>query len=307
MTWTLVRKILRDLRWPLLVVGLLLMLFEFLWAKIVERICVQVLPDLTKFMGLADIMRTIFQDTGKVMQTMMGGEGIRIDRAADMLSVGYVHPLVLTILAVWAIGRSAGAIVGEVDRGTMELLLAQPVPRSRVVLAHLIVDLVTIPVLCLCLWAGTWLGTWSFGLLKVGASLDSVRHVDPWAVAPSLVNAAALIFAMTGTTLWLSSLGRFRSRVLGAAVLITLVQYLINVIGQMLESMKFLRPLTIFCYYRPQQIILHNDWRLELGEMWNSGQPLAWVYPVAVLFTVGAIGYGLAFWTFGRRDLPAPL
>ena len=40
MTWVLVRKILRDLRGPLLVVGLLLLLFQFLWAKIVERLCV---------------------------------------------------------------------------------------------------------------------------------------------------------------------------------------------------------------------------------------------------------------------------
>jgi beta-exotoxin I transport system permease protein len=286
---------------------MLLILFEFLWAKIVDRLCVQVLPAFTKFMALGDIMRAVFQDTGKIMQTMMGGEGIRIDRAADMLSVGYVHPLVLTIFAIWAIGRSAGAIVGEIDRGTMELLLAQPVPRHRVVLAHLIVDVLTIPVLCLSLWAGTWIGTSSFGLLEMGAPLDSPNRVDPWIIAPSLVNAAALLFAITGYTLWFSSLGRFRNRVLSTAVLITLVQYLINVIGQMLESMKFLRPFTVFCYYRPQQIMLHADWRLELGEMWNGGQPWGWVYPVAVLFTVGALGYALAFWTFSRRDLPAPL
>ena len=129
MTLTLVRKILRDLRWPLLIIALLLMLFEFLWAKIVDRLCVQVLPAFTKFMALGDIMRAVFQDTGKIMQTMMGGEGIRIDRAADMLSVGYVHPLVQTILWIWAIGRASGAVAGEVDRGTMDLLLAQPVSR----------------------------------------------------------------------------------------------------------------------------------------------------------------------------------
>jgi ABC-2 type transport system permease protein len=71
----------------------------------------------------------------------MGGESIQLDQVMDMLTIGYVHPLTQTILCIWAIGRASGAIAGEIDRGTMELLLAQPVPRSRVVLAHLAVDL----------------------------------------------------------------------------------------------------------------------------------------------------------------------
>ena len=80
-------------------------------------------------------------------------------RARDVLSIGYVHPLTQTILCVWVIGRAAGAIAGEIDRGTMELLQAQPLPRYRVILAHLGVDVLTIPLLCLCVWAGNWRGS----------------------------------------------------------------------------------------------------------------------------------------------------
>jgi ABC-2 type transport system permease protein len=99
--------------------------------------------------------------------------------------------------------------------------------------------------------------------------------------------------------MWLSAAGRFRGRVLGAAVLLLLVQYLLNVLGQMIEGFRWLRPLTIFFYYQPQQIILHANWRVDLG--------FGWVYPVAVLLSVGAVGYLMAFRTFSRRDLPAPL
>ena len=49
----------------------------------------------------------------------------------DMLSIGYVHPLMQTIFCIWAVGRASGAIAGEMDRGTMELLLAQPLARGR--------------------------------------------------------------------------------------------------------------------------------------------------------------------------------
>jgi ABC-2 type transport system permease protein len=46
---------------------------------------------------------------------------------------------------------------------------------------------------------------------------------------------------------------------------------------------------------------------VDLGQAWNDGQPLYAVPGVLVLFLVGAVGYGLALWTFCRRDLPAPL
>jgi ABC-2 type transport system permease protein len=340
MTLILLRKILRDLRWPLLVVALLLLLFQFLWAKVVDRLCVQVLPAVRVWMPRKEIERTVFQDTGKLMQVTMGGENIRMENATDMLSVGYVHPLVLTIFGLWAIGRSAGAVVGEVDRGTMELLLAQPVARYKVVLAHLIADVMLIPVLCLSLWAGSFWGTWAFGLVKpegaepppaephpaeamekvmrahlqmFGVTLpekeesNDWRYADPWVVGPGLVNAAALIFAVSGYTMWLSSLGRFRGRVLGVAVLVTLVQFLVNILGQLIDWFAFLRPFTVFYYYQPQEVMLRGNWVLDLGGVWNGGQPLLGVYPVAVLLAVGAAGYGLAFWTFSRRDLPAPL
>src|SRR5262249_19690192 len=127
------------------------------------------------FLGLAqaqklspvDLEAILFKGPGKVMQTLMGGESINLENAMHMLSIGYVHPLMQTIFCIWAIGRASGAIAGEIDRGTMELLLAQPVPRWRIVLAHFLVDLLTIPVLCLSLWGGTWLGTVVVGPIEL--------------------------------------------------------------------------------------------------------------------------------------------
>src|SRR5215831_3539795 len=159
----LIAKLLRDVRWPLLGVLLLLGGFECLWVKITQRIAGQLLPLLTGMASAWAISRsqlesTLFEGPGKIMRTLMGGENINLERAMDMLTVGYVHPLVITTLCIWAIGRSSGAVAGEIDRGTMELLLAQPIRRPRLILAHLCVDLLTIPLLCLSLWAGTELG-----------------------------------------------------------------------------------------------------------------------------------------------------
>ena len=227
-------------------------------------------------------------------------------RTRDVLSIGYVHPLTQTILCVWAIGRAAGAIAGEIDRGTMELLLAQPLPRYRVMLAHLGVDLLTIPLLCLCVWAGNWLGSVYSGPSNGSRRPASRSAIDPDLLAPGLLNMAALMFAVSGYTMWLSSAGRFRGRVMGIAVLVTLLQFLVNVVGQMWDAAEPLRPFTVFYYYQPQQIILDNVWSVDLGKVWHAADPLA-INVIAVLAAVGVLGYGMALWTFSRRDLPAPL
>jgi ABC-2 type transport system permease protein len=330
MTLILVRKILRDLRTPLLVVCLLLMLFQTLWAKITQRVVGEIAPAFSLLTGgkseylkkLVD--KVLFSGPGKMIQTIIGGETIEFDRAMDMLSIGYVHPLMQTVFCIWAIGRAAGAIAGEIDRGTMELLLAQPLARYRLLVAHLCVDVITIPVLCLSLWAGNWIGYWAVGPIEVhppdpevmkmlppGITLppaDPERlRTDPAAFGPALVPVAALIFAVGGFTMWLSARGRFRWRVLGLAVFITLVQFLVNLIGQMWgEAFGWMQPLTFFYYYQPQQIILGKGWCVNLS-VWNAGQPLLHVPGALVLFLVGAVGYAGAFWTFCRRDLPAPL
>ena len=315
MTRALVGKLLRDVRLPLVAVAALLIGFECLWVKITARITSELVP---VFMGLAtaknmlavEVEDILFEGPGQIVRTLMGGERIQLDRAMDILSVGYVHPLMVTVFCIWGIGRAAGAVAGEIDRGTMELLLAQPLPRWRLLLAHFCVDLLVIPVLCLALWAGTWLGVRLVGSIEVPAEIlkkyPFALHVDPEALAvdvaacgAALWNVGALIFAVSGYTMWLSARGRFRGRVLGLAVFVTLVQFLINVVGQLWDAVAPLRPFTVFYYYQPQQIILADRWSVDLGGVA--------VNVIAVLLAVGAVGYGLALWTFCRRDLPAPL
>lgn len=327
MTRALVWKLLRDLRLILLVVALLLGAFQCLWAKITQRVIGEISPFFNAMAAMqalrqSDIEDVLFNGPGKIIRTIVGSE-TNLDKAMDMLTIGYVHPLVVLILCIWAVGRSAGAIAGEIDRGTMELLLSQPLARARLVFAHLIVDWLTIPVLCLSMWAGNWLGQWLVGpivvkvpdnprwpqglrqLLQQPVDPEKLR-VDPAAFGPALFLVAALVFAVGGYTMWLSACGRFRWRVLGVAVFVTLLQFLINLIAQMWEEvLGWMRPFTVFFYYQPQQVILKHDWTVDPAMAWGgSGWP---VNGLVVLLLVGIVGYALALWTFCRRDLPAPL
>jgi ABC-2 type transport system permease protein len=356
MTRTLVLKLLRDARLALLGVAFLLGGFQVFWYKTTDRVIGELSPFFTLLATRAgltreDVEERVF-DSGvaRLAKTIIGGDRLNFDGVMDMLSIGYVHPLMQTVFCVWAVGRAAGAIAGELDRGTMELLLSQPLARFRVVVAHFCVDLVTIPLLCLSLWGGTCLAYWVMGPIKLrdvelpkkqaapnvlvegelvnvgGVKLGTYKATiqDPTGKAaqqktpeeieaavqkrlevrlldflPALVVVGGLMFAVTGYTMTLSALGRFRWRVLGVAVFLTLLQFMVNVLGQLWDGLEPLRPLTIFYYYQPQQAMLGQGWTVPV---WGVRVPY-----LAVLYGVGLAGYAAALWVFSRRDLPAPL
>ena len=68
-----------------------------------------------------------------------------------------------TLVAIGLFLAGVTFVAGELDRGTMELLMSQPVPRNRLILAHFLVDLVVLPTVCLAFFLGT-----QFGLATVG-------------------------------------------------------------------------------------------------------------------------------------------
>jgi len=295
MTLILVRKTLKDFRISLTVVCVLLFLFQMLWAHVAWRISADILPSFSIGGVTIDFVRNVlFKGSGQIIQSIMGGAEIDISKTFHLMSIAYVHPLTFIILCIWAVGRSTETVAGEIDRGTMELLLAQPIRRSHVILASLVVDMTAIPLLCLSIWGGTYLGTWLMGMQESG--LAENLHVDPWRFLPGLINVACFVFAVSGYTLLLSARGRFRSRVMGLATLVTLVMFLVNVIGQLWPAMEWLRPFTIFYHYLPQPMILHEHW--STAEVWQH---------LGVLAGIGAVGYAWAWWSFCKRDLPAPL
>ncbi len=290
-------KVLRDIRWPLLLVGLLLFLFQVLWGKVTERITGELVPFFKHKNLFEGLKSVLFAGPGKLIQTFMGGESISLESPLDMLTIGYVHPVMQIAFCVWAIGRASGALAGEIDKGTMELLLAQPIARRQIVLTHFSVDLVVIPLLCLCLIAGTCVGVQAFDL--PGDPVNIRRF------PPALANVAALMFAVSGITMAISAAGRFRWRALSWALGVALVMFLVNVIGQRWDALGPWRPLTLFYYYQPQQIILKDQWLVPIGK--SLGDHWFQANGCVVLLIVGLIGYGVALTVFSKRDLPAPL
>lgn len=325
MTWILIKKLMRDSRWPLLAVCLLLFFFSLLWVKIAQRVSTEIAPF---FNGLAAIQRidkklfeeVVFKGPGRVSQAVMGGAEVQFDNPNHFLAVELLHPVVIIIASLWTVGRAGAAIAGEIDRGTMELLLSQPVPRNRLIFAHLLVDCLVIPLIALSIWAGTQCGLELVGPFKVDYSvLDKIKTPIAFPRGPEvlevsaarqvwgLFNLMALMFALSGLTMLVSAMGRSRWRAIGLATLAGLLMFVVNVVGQLWDQAAFLRPFSVYFYYQPQKIWLKQLWIVDLGDAWNAGQPLMSLPVLAVLGLIGLVGYLIALRIFTQRDLPAPL
>src|SRR4051812_40902260 len=111
----MVRKLRRHNRWPLPILMLVLAALPGLFWKITQRTVVELSPFFSTIAARAgvlqkDIENVIFGGPGRIAQTLVGGETIHFERAMDVLSIGYVHPLMQVIFGVWAIGRAASAV-----------------------------------------------------------------------------------------------------------------------------------------------------------------------------------------------------
>lgn len=298
MSWTLFRKVLRDLRWAFLFVATLLAVSQIIRAKITDRITNELIPELTKYIGFDKLLDILFKGTGKLLETLVGGDLVKLDRAEHMQTIGFVDPGVLILFCIWALGRATSALVGEIDRGTMELLLAQPISRSKIILTHLAVDLLTVPMLGLAMLGG----------VAAGVQLVGLKGVILTPYLGAIANVVALILALTGMMLAISAAGRSRARVLSAGIAIVLIMFLLSFFGQLWEPLRPFRPLSLFFYYQPQRIIIEGNWWVSLDPLGlSAASGTIFVPGIGVLLAVALCGYAAAWWIFTRRDLPAPL
>jgi len=125
-------------------------LFGHLWRSQRTKLAIVALA-LAAWNG---VLPVIYQSFGKQMQSLIdsgvipkqfttfgGGDVFSLSGA---IALGYVHPITIILVAIFAVGFATSAIAGERQRGTLEVLLARPVSRRQVYLTELLAVLVFI-------------------------------------------------------------------------------------------------------------------------------------------------------------------
>lgn len=216
--------------------------------------------------------------------------GIPVDQIttpSGLISVLYVDPVVLISCAIWAVTRGSDAIAGEIDRGTMEVLLAQPIRRSSIIATHAVVTTAGAAFLSLALLLGNWIGIVLVpfeGPLSIGVFV------------PAAINLFAFTFCLAGIGAFLSAFDRYRWRTAGYTGGFFILQLIIKVIARMWPEGEFLKYTTIFGAFEPQVMIQEPHNAFAMSVQYDS-----------CLIGLGILAYVVAGIVFCRRDIPPPL
>ena len=152
---------------------------------------------------------------------------------------------VLAILL--ASSRAAQSISGEIERGTMGFLLAQPVTRTKLYWAKYLSGLTSIIIFVL---AST----------LVTIPLAGLMHVDYQAHHYFLLMVLCLLFswAIYCVAFLLSSVFSDRSRVYFIVGGSLVAMYVVEIISKLKESLNFLSRYTLFHYFDVTNTLVHG-------------------------------------------------
>ena len=189
-----------------------------------------------------------------------------------LLAVQWTHPIVLSIVWGFAIVFSSRMPAGEIELGTIDVLLGWPASRRAIYLSEAFVCMAVGLAVISCGFVGFELSVWAFGVQ--GAP-------PPGVLARTLLNFFASYMVVAGITQVFASIGDRRGKVKGFAVGVVLGCYLINFLAQFWQPARWLEPLSFVHYYRPADVML--------GQSAPWGDLLVLGSIAAALWTLGAV------------------
>lgn len=227
--------------------------------------------------GAVQEMQQLLDSMPSALRAMFAAEGVDISTPAGYLNVElftFVIPLLVFAVTLTAGG---GATAGEEERGTLELLLANPIARWRVVLEKFAAMAVLGAVVVGAVWIALAV---TAQLADIDLALDRV--------AGALASAWLLGIAMGALTMAIGSLTGNRMLSIGVALAIVVLGFFVNALGPLVEALE------------PWRVVSPHYHYLGYDPLANGLDPShgAALLAMTVVLLVVAIA------VFERRDLP---
>jgi ABC-2 type transport system permease protein len=193
---------------------------------------------------------------------------------------GLNHPIVLTLLVINAINIPAHHISGELETGTLELLLAHPVKRRTLLLS---------------LWTSGSLIILAIVTMALIGSCTSIiifHHLTGSIFTHLLeitLNLGLLITLIFTYTLLIAVFGKSGFKAGNMSAAITFFFYLLFFLAQLWSKISLTNYFNIFYYYQPQKLMFGQ------GNFFRD---------VVILLSVIMLSLAISMRQFGKRDLP---
>lgn len=195
---------------------------------------------------------------------------------AGFLNTELFFLIIPLLFMIFAIGRGSGAIAGEEESGTLDILLSYPLPRWQVIIAKFASMAVQTFILAIVLWLS----------LLIGAALVGMEI--GWAELFAACISAALLGLSFGTLALAIGCARgSKGLAIGAASGIVVISYFTNALANAVSSVEPYQKFSLFYYYIAADPLNHGL---------NAGH-------AAILLGVSIVLLAAALLFFNKRDL----
>ena len=211
------------------------------------------------------------------IKTALGGDYLKAGNTAALITIGYKHPFVLFLYMFFAVSVPTGFLAGEVQKGTMELILSRQVSKMVVYVCTGIITITGMFALVMVMFLGT---VASVHIYDFGKPI----HLDMF----FRIAIDGGLFASTTGTIALLCAAIFNSRNIASGIAVTflVINYFISVISEWWPRAAFLKGATLFNYVGGPETV--------------SGWPVKSMSVLAVILLIAVIS-GAIIWN--RRDL----
>jgi ABC-2 type transport system permease protein len=213
------------------------------------------------------------------IKTALGGEGLKIGNVSGLIAIGYNHPLVLTLYMLFAVGVPTGLLSGEVQKGTMELILSRQATKTHIYICSGLITVTGMFALVIVMFLGTVAAT---------SLYDFGKAVPLYAFFKIAINGGMLASVVGGISLLAAACFR-RNIAVGLTVAYLVVNYFVAIIAEWWPQMKWLRPTTIFYYVHGPEIFNESAW--PVGDL-------------CVLISILVVSILVGGFIWSHRDLP---
>ena len=158
---------------------------------------------------------------------------------SDLLSPeGYLNSqlfgaIVPLLFLFFGVAAGAGAIAGEEENRTLDLLLSNPVSRTRVVLEKAMAMVIGLVLLGVILWLATYL-----------PALAVDMDLDPLNLVAVIVSASLFGFFMGGFALMVGATSGSRGLAIGLGAALGVAAYLVNSLAPLVDGLDWLQRLS---------------------------------------------------------------
>jgi ABC-type transport system involved in multi-copper enzyme maturation permease subunit len=226
--------------------------------------------------GMESVETTIKSYSPTIQQLLKISPAASEYSLQDHFAFTWLHPFFIGLCAAFVVGRSAEALAGDIESGSIYLVLCRPVPRWTLVLGRLGEVALGLAVILLTSWLA----------LVIGIQLADLPALPLGGYARLVATAWCLFMAIGVVALIASSLASRSGIAAAIGTIWALSSYVLDVLPAIARSpLAWINP---WHHYFPPSIV--------------AGSAFTWT-SLAILLIWAATGALIAMVFFGRRDL----